>query len=190
LLATGYDTDIINNYPAVYHHLLHFREKAEKRDDQGMKWFNLRSCSYYDEFAKEKLVWKRIGSLLRFAYDASGMYALDSTCIMTGEMLYEICAILNSKLGNWILLENAPKTGTGDIIASVQAIEPIRMPEITNDNAALYNQLKALTKGIIDTQKTGLPDTSVMDNEINQIVYKLYGLTSEEIKFIEKADLV
>lgn len=188
ILTTGFDTNIANDYPTVYNHLALHISELEKRFDKGRCWYNLRACSYYPEFSKNKLVWKRIGSLLRFAYDDSGMYALDSTCIMTGEMLHEICAILNSKLGNRLLLEYSPKTGTGDIIASVQAIEPFRIPDVTDNNAILYKQLKELTIQIIDARKSGVSDTLPKEREIDQIVYQLYDLTSEEIAVVEKVE--
>ena len=80
ILATGYDTNIPKRYPTIYKHLKIIGEQIESgeirtrgkglfgRDDQGINWWNLRACDYYDEFEKEKIVWKRIGSILRFAY--------------------------------------------------------------------------------------------------------------------------
>ena len=35
-----------------------------------------------------------------------------------------LCAILNSKIGHY-LLKNSPTTGTGDLLLSVQALEPV-----------------------------------------------------------------
>ncbi|MDX9705771.1 MAG: hypothetical protein RBT46_08720, partial [Weeksellaceae bacterium] len=68
----------VNNYPAIKRHLEdveekrkngEFGEKAQKapglykRSDQGSTPYNLRNCAYVDEFEKEKIVWKRIGSI-------------------------------------------------------------------------------------------------------------------------------
>ena len=50
---------------------------------------------------------------------------MDSTCIATGEKIKYLTAYLNSRLGNYQLFENAPKTGMGDLIISVQALEPL-----------------------------------------------------------------
>lgn len=191
----------IDDYPVIQNYLLSFgKERLEQegktladgsksRKKTGNKWFETQDqIAYHGEFAKDKLVWKRIGSILRFAYDSSQMYALDSTCIMTGEMLYEICAILNSKLGNWILLENAPKTGTGDIIASVQAIEPFRIPVVCEENAHMYEQLKVLCIKIIAAKKSDTSDTTSIEREIDRVVYELYGLSEEEIDVVEKLE--
>ncbi len=157
-----------------------------ERDDQGKYWWELRDCTYYNEFDKAKLIWKRIGSVLRFSYDDSHYYALDSTCIMTGSNLYEICAILNSKLGNWILYETAPKTGTGDVITSVQAIEPFRIPPISESNNGLFDKLKRLSMAIIAAKKAGEHDTTNLEREVDNLVFQLYGLSDYEIALVEK----
>jgi hypothetical protein len=125
LIQTGFDINVPKLYPAVFKHLEQFKDKAIKRDDQGKNWWNLRSCSYYNEFENEKVVWKRIGSKLRFGYDDEHILSEDSTCIMTGKSLKYLCAFMNSKMGQSLLFDKAPKTGTGDLIVSVQALEPL-----------------------------------------------------------------
>ena len=59
ILATGYDLDILNNYPTIFGHLEDIgkqinsgRVKAKgkgifERDDQGENWWNLRACALY-----------------------------------------------------------------------------------------------------------------------------------------------
>lgn len=58
--------------------------KPFKRADKGDTPYNLRNCVYLDDFSKQKIVWKRIGSKIRFCYDDSGLLCLDSTCFATG----------------------------------------------------------------------------------------------------------
>jgi hypothetical protein len=92
------------------------------------------------DFFKRKIVWKRVGSILRFSYDETGSMALDSTCFATGKHIEYLVVVLNSKLGNY-LLQESPKTGTGDLLISVQAVEPIRIPIPTkeiDDKFSLY----------------------------------------------------
>ena len=120
-------------------------------------------------------MWKRVGSILRFSYDDKGQYGLDSTCFATGNNLSFICAVLNSKMGHY-LLKDAPKTGTGDLLISVQAVEPIRIPCITNSQTESLARLcgKMIQKAAAPVQK-----------EIDALVYELYNLTNEEIAFID-----
>ena len=191
ILATGYDLDIPNQYPAIYNHLKTTGEQIEKnkkrgkglfnRDDQGANWWNLRACAYYPEFEKEKIVWKRIGSILRFAYSQHPMFCLDSTCIATGKSVKFLTAVLNSRLSHYQLFELAPKTGTGDLIVSVQALEPLLVPPITETNQHLVTQIEELVDQIL----TPNANVSKLENEIDQMVYLLYNLTADEIAIVE-----
>jgi hypothetical protein len=199
MLATGYDLDIPNEYPAVYNHLKTTGEQIEKnkkrgkglfnRDDQGANWWNLRACAYYPEFEKAKIVWKRIGSILRFAYSQHPMLCLDSTCIATGKRAQFLTAVLNSRLSHYQLFELAPKTGTGDLIVSVQALEPLLVPPITETNQHLATQIEERVDQILTTKST-VPneDVSNLENEIDQIVYLLYDLTPDEIAIVEEKE--
>lgn len=169
------------NYPAVAKHLVPFKASAEKRQDKGDYWWELRACDYYDNFEKPKLIWKRIGSRLRFSYDESGTYTLDSTCIATGKHLKYLVGVLNSKLIEHELNRFAPKTGTGDLIISVQALSPLQIPIPTPEQETKMNEL---VDKIIAQKKKG-EDTKANEKLINKMVYKLYDLTEEEIKIIE-----
>lgn len=120
----------IEDYPAVKMHLDSYYAKIAKRDDQGDTPYNLRCCAYWDDFSKQKIVWKRIGSIIRFAIDEKGVCPLDSVCFLTGnENLKYIVGYLNSSFAIKQLLDNSPKTGTGDVIISVQALEPLLIPK-------------------------------------------------------------
>ena len=198
VLATGYNLDIPNKYPAIYNHLETVGEQIESRrtkakgkglfnrDDQGENWWNLRTCAYYSEFEKEKIVWKRIGSILRFAYSQHPMFCLDSTCIATGEKVKFLTAVLNSRLSHYQLFGLAPKTGTGDLIVSVQALEPLLVPPIKEANQHLVTQIEDRVDSILDAKRTNADaDTTALEKEIDQIVYSLYDLTPEEIAIVE-----
>ncbi len=117
----------VKEYPSVKKHLENeaLWGRVQIRQDQGNTPYNLRNCAYLDEFKKEKVIWKRIGSIMRFAYSDEEMYSLDSTCIATGEKIKYLTAVLNSKAGLYQLFKTSPQTGTGDQIISVQALEPL-----------------------------------------------------------------
>ena len=44
--------------------------------------------------------------------------------LQQGNISLILCCLLNSQMGNY-LLKDSPKTGTGDLLVSVQAIEPV-----------------------------------------------------------------
>ena len=198
LLATNYDLNIPKRYPAIHTHLETIGEQIESgevkargkgllnRDDQGENWWNLRACAYYAEFDKEKIVWKRIGSILRFAYIQYPMYCLDSTCIATGKKVKFLTAVLNSRVSHYQLFDLAPKTGTGDLIVSVQALEPLLVPPITKANEHLVAEIENKVDKIIAAKHADQnSDTSNLEDEIDKLVYELYNLTEDEIAIVE-----
>ena len=113
-------------------------------------------------------------------------FALTVTCIATGKKVKFLTAVLNSRVSHYQLFNLAPKTGTGDLIVSVQAVEPLLVPPITDANRHLVNQIESLVDKII-AAKTINPDADVLslENEIDRVVYSLYGLTAEEIAIVE-----
>ena len=119
-------------------------------------------------------MWKRIGSILRFCYNDNGALGLDSTCFATGNNIEYICCVLNSTMGHY-LLKDSPKTGTGDLLISVQAIDPIRVPYIS---AKLCDKFKALLAKICNTNSNELYE------EIDKEIFLLYKLDSEECEYI------
>ena len=163
----------IEDYPAVKAHLDQYWDKISTRADKGDTPYNLRNCAYLEDFNKPKILWKRIGSILRFSYDTSGMYGLDSTCFAIGQHMLYLCCILNSIMGHY-LLKDSPKTGTGDLLVSVQAIEPIKVPKDEDMECSFENQL-------IDIQKCNSRNAK---EQIEQFVFNLYGLSTAEIDYI------
>jgi len=175
----------IKKYPAVKQHLDLFKKQLVARADQGDTFYNLRNCAYLNEFSKEKVIWKRIGSQLRFSYFAKPLYCLDSTCFATGEKIKYLTALLNSKLCNHQLFENSPKTGMGDLIISVQALEPLL---VYYPNNLEERQITSIVDKILEAKSLNLQaDTSKQENQIDIMVYHLYGLTYDEAKIIDPA---
>ena len=163
----------IEDYPAIKAHLDQFWDKIEKRADQGDTPYNLRNCAYLEDFSRPKIVWKRIGSILRFSYDDKGTLGLDSTCFATGKHIPYLCCLLNSQMGNY-LLKDSPKTGTGDLLVSVQAIEPV----MAAYNKTIEKQLETMLNQLIHRY------TLDVEIEINRIIFSLYNLSPEEIDYI------
>ncbi|WP_336731264.1 TaqI-like C-terminal specificity domain-containing protein, partial [Chryseobacterium sp. VD8] len=168
----------IEDYPSIKRHLDQYYSQLEKRADRGDTLYNLRNCAYMEDFSKQKIVWKRVGSILRFSYDDSGIMALDSTCFATGKYIKYLVAVLNSKMGKY-LMRDSPQTGTGDLLISVQAIEPLKIPIPNLNTEKLMNE-------IIDTILDNSMDVSCkLISEIDRKVYDLYNLNNEECSFIE-----
>jgi type I restriction-modification system DNA methylase subunit/REP element-mobilizing transposase RayT len=138
----------IDEYVGIKNYLLSFGKRLEQTGDKGSrkktinKWFETQdSISYFKEFEEDLLIWKRIGSILRFSYGK--YYCLDSTCILSSKHNKYLLCVFNSKMGHY-LMKDAPKTGTGDLLISVQAIEPLRIPKVTNEQPFIEKADKML----------------------------------------------
>lgn len=163
----------IEDYPTIKQHLDNYWDKIEPRADQGETAYNLRNCAYLDGFSRPKIIWKRVGSIIRFSYDEKGVFGLDSTCFATGKHIPYLCCVLNSSMGHY-LLNGAPRTGTGDLLISVQAVEPVRVPIIDDNDETFVDLVK---------QYTTQPSNN-LDAEIDNLVFELYGLNQEEREYI------
>ena len=160
-----------------------YEKQAKERQDKGSHWTNLRNCAYLQEFEQEKIIWKRIGSKLRFSYSNKNEFTLDSTVIATGKKLKYLIALLNSKLHTRELLLNAPKTGTGDVIVSVQALNPLMVYNPTDEEAKPF--ITKVEK--IITEKAFGNDTSRLESDLDEMIYELYGLNEEEKVLIRQS---
>ena len=81
------------------------------------------------------------------------------------------------------LFRLSPKTGTGDLIISVQALNPLKIPMPSDKQE---NEICSLLDKIIEAKKQNLSaNTTDLESQIDQWVYQLYGLTEEEIKLVE-----
>ena len=162
-----------------YERLLQSGEKNGRKKTNN-KWFETQdSIGYWEDFSKQKIIWKRIGSILRFSYDNTGIFSLDSTCFATGLYIKYLVAFLNSRLGRY-LMKDSPQTGTGDLLISVQAIEPLLIPL---PDSVLNEKIEILIDKIIMANNNNLSIENY-ENQIENIIYELYNFTSEEIEFI------
>jgi len=196
LAQYGSNEFLESEYPAVYQHLLSHKPQLVKRGQctnkgaQGQHhWLELDnnpSSNYLNQFKDEKIIWKRVGSIMRFAYSDEEIYCLDSTCIATGEKIKYLAAVLNSKTGLYQLFKTSPQTGTGDQIISVQAMEPMLVPYPNNATEAQFNKI---VDYILFIRKENEPVFESQSNEdlsfrfeeiIDLMVYEIYF--EEEMK--------
>ena len=180
-----------NTYPAVYDHLLSFADVPAKgkglidRDNVGDYWWELRPCAYYSEFAKPKLVWSDIASKGQFAYDEKNMYLLSGAYAMTGDGLKYLLAVLNSSLINHQMRRVAVNLGNEGLRWRKSYVEKLCIPRISK---AEQRPFVALAEKITAAKAANpTADTSKMEDDIDELVYELYGLTKGEIAIIESS---
>ncbi len=170
-------------YPTIYEHLKSFSPKVEMRSDMGDHWSNLRNCTYLEDFEKDKIIWGEISDKPKFAFDDEKFFSEATTFLMTGEKLKFLLAILNSKVSEWYFNLIGTTTGMGTNRWKKYKIEllPIKILSLEQEKEieVLVNQILAAKK----LEPTA--DTTVLEMEIDQLIFQLYDLTEEEIKIVE-----
>ena len=98
LLFTGYDDDIPNKYPDIQEELDNYKEALIKRYDQGVNYWNLRACAYYQEMQLPKIIYPRINNRGNFYFDEKGeVFLLDNNFFISTDSK-SLLGLLNSKL--------------------------------------------------------------------------------------------
>ena len=104
---------------------------------------------------------------------------------MTGEGIKFLCAVLNTRLVQWFLQQMAPTSGMGVLRWKKVYVEIIPIPKIP---AAEQRPFIRLVNDILAAKRTDpTADTADLEAEIDQLVYRLYGLTDEEIAIVKGA---
>ncbi|MFC6619676.1 TaqI-like C-terminal specificity domain-containing protein [Deinococcus radiophilus] len=156
-------------HPQIYEILSLHREKLIKRGDKGKFWWELRPCSYYDSFTKPRISWGKYGSSPRFFYDIDSRLYVNTVYFLNTDKKW-ILSMLNSNLFlvYYRVFFNIVNTGFIEFIG--QSVE--RLPFIT----PTPEQARRLE---------GFTDDSRLD-ELNALVYELYGLNAGEIALVEE----
>ena len=167
-------------YPAIHAHLEIFRERLIERHDQGNYFWELRSCAYWEEFEQTQIVWGNLAQFPQFAFADAGFYLSAPATMMVSDSKY-LLGILNSRITRYLVSQSAAERQGGFLEFKPMYISPLPIPDPPENE-----RISALVSQILDATDTdpGLED------EINQMVYLLYGLTDDEIAIVEGAENV
>lgn len=180
------------NYPSVSKHLDHYAEKARKRSDQGDFWWELRSCDYYSAFEKPKIILPDISIKGNFTFDISKCFCGNTAYIIQSDDLF-LLGLLNSSLITFFYSNISPVFRGGYLRFIFQYLSQIPI----KDDKSLRNSMKSLVDDILslylklESNKSDYDKTLIhrqinsKDQQINKLVYELYGLTDKEIHIVE-----
>ena len=191
LVAThnGYD-DVpaihVNDYGAVKAHLDAFYPQLAKRQSQGITPYHLRSCAYQAEFEKAKIVYPETAHAANFFYD-DGEYFIEKTCFMiTGSDLKILVGLLSSTLLTFAYKQFYCGTilGKKGYQYNKHALERLPVVQIPAADQAFFI---ALVDQILSAKAADSgADTADLEKAVDNYVYTLYELTSEEIAVVEE----
>jgi len=162
---------------------------------------NIHSCKRVDIFeVSEKILFRRVGERLTAAYDDRQFYALNTLVVMTEKKpnvpLKILLAIFNSKLMDFYYRHFLKSTKK--VFSEIQARQVAQLPFPTLESIPerikkrlidLVEQILVIQSKIHDvldlSAELHRKRIAIIDEQIDRLVYELYGLTAEEIAVIE-----
>lgn len=172
--------DLPRDFRVVFEHLTQYREHLEKRWDKGEYWYQLRPCSYYNEFEKPKIIYPNIAKEPLFALDRSKYYP-NQKCFVLGIEDSFLLGALNSNVMAFWFKKVLPKLRGGYYEPSKVFMESFPIP------VASIDAEEQITKLVDFLSSCGNKSAAALDANcrLNKLIYQLYGLSSSEIELIE-----
>ena len=163
----------IKEFPAIKQHLDLYWDKISSREDKGITPYNLRNCAYMDDFNKPKIVWIELSDEAKFTI-CENLIPLNTVFFITGEKIYNILGMLNSKITKWYFTHCLGTTsGVGTNRWLKYTIE--QLPLIYNLSGDFEDLIKLMLSN----------PTKESEAKIDSTLYDVYNLSKEEITFIE-----
>ncbi len=202
----------IEKYPAIKKYLLQYKKKLtprpkglqsskwEGRKRGNYKWYEIQdSTDYYEEFDKPKIIFTEISTKGQFTYDNEKNYCDATAYIMASNDKY-LLGILNSKLCTYVFSKISSRIRGNFLRWKSQYVRQIPIKNIDLSKTTQKNQHDKMVELVekmleLNNKKSTLPPSSkrekiereikITDEEIDELVYELYGITEEEKKIIE-----
>ena len=181
-----YETDLKQRGQCRYSRASTSIQKAEfTGQHHWLELDNNPKDDYISIFEQEKIVWGNLSQSASFTKAPAGMY-VNAPCPMIAPYDAYICAVLNSRLGDFYIREHGVIRNGGYFEYKPMFVENLPIPSRNANNKTLVSQIECLVGRIFATKKAHpSADTSALEREIDQLVYQLYGLTTEEIAIVE-----
>ena len=137
-------------------------------------------------FENPKILVRQTANKIIAAYDEDKWYCLKSGLIIqlpeqSDLHYFYLLGLLNSKLLDYLYHDLVIEDNR--IFPEVKPIQLFKLP-ICKASKENQSKIIKIVETILDL-KTKVSDTTVLESEIDQLVYQLYGLTEDEIKIVE-----
>lgn len=184
------ESELKLKYPVLHSHLQNYKAKLENRNktETGIRyeWYVLQRCAntYYEDFEKEKIVWGLISGNWSFSYDNDGHFLTSASFFITSNELpiKFILGLFNSKLYKYYFEKVGEYTAGGAFVLKKTTIEKFIIPNCSKEKQG--NIIKLVDE--ILKEKKENKKTDSLEKQIDELVYKIFDLTEEEIKTIEE----
>jgi len=174
----------IKKYPAIKKHLGQYKNRLTAGVEGGRKvgsyqWYEIQdNVAYWQEFEQPKIILGIFMDKATFAFDKNGFFANNALHIIAGADEY-VTAILNSSVGWWYLKGICTDLQNGYLQAYKDKLEQIPIPTATE---AEQKAIETLVQKCLEAKGQNVTQ---WEQEIDQIVARLYGLSDEEMEIIQ-----
>jgi hypothetical protein len=168
-------------YPAIHARFEEFRAALRKREDQGKFFWELRSCVYWQEFEKPKILYPDIYEHQSLVWDESKYFAAN-TCYFISTKEKWLTGLLNSKAVEWFYSSVSNKMRGGYLRAFSDYMKQIPVPAAPLETQKMVERLT--DRILLAKAQDARADVSALEGEIEKLVYSLYALTPEEIELV------
>ena len=182
IILTKNGIDVPKDYPTLYKYFESFGEKFRNRGAKGKHWTNLRSCAFFNDFLKEKIIWIELTDKGRFSYSSFEEYLLNSAYFLIPPKELDakyLLGILNSKLIQTYMTFIAATSGMGTLRWINNYVKQIPIPVA---NPKIQFEFSNMVDKILKMKRENFSaDTSSLEFELDKMVYHLYSLTYDEV---------
>lgn len=188
----------IEQYPTIKKHLQNYKLiMTQRRETKAgtIKWFQLHWPRDPKYFSQSKLVMpsmfeKNSATLV----ESSAYFGLSTNMIIKKESIYDLrylLMIINSKFAlNWFY-KNGKKRGVG-VDIGVEKLRMLPIKKVSEDQQKPF--IEIVDKILVITKSSDYlenpakkEEVKEYEKQIDQLVYKLYDLTPEEIEIVENS---
>lgn len=117
-------------YPALWEHLLQYKNVAENRSDKGNYWWELRACAYYKKLEATKILYRDISDSPTFFVEKYGKINDTTSYFIPTDSAF-LLGLLNSNVLWFTLLSQTTVARGGYYRFKAQYIEPLPIPAAT-----------------------------------------------------------
>jgi adenine-specific DNA-methyltransferase len=193
LLYIDRNLDSLSRYPNVAAHLVKFRSilAARREAENGtIKYFQLQWPRTEDIFVSAKLVLPYRSEENVFAYNEIEWFCRSDCYVITQKnaaySLKYLMAMLNSTLYfQWLYHRGKRK---GEMLEMFQ-VPLSEVPVFAADQGAQRTFASLSDQIVAQVRRNGGADTIALEQDIDRLVYGLYGLTPAEIKLVEEGSM-
>lgn len=204
------ESELEKKYPILYRYLLENKNSLEKRDSGKMKgenWYLFSRNQNLTRFGQEKIMTPSIAKEPSFTYDSKsdfffvgsgggggGAYGIT---LKKRELYLYILGILNSKLVSFFIKNTSSKFSGGFFAFNRQYIENIpiiiaegsvkkKVEELVSKQLKNHEVLIEIGDKKIDKRTLIEEEIKANDKIINELIYKIYGITENGKNVIEE----